>query len=208
MKSLPDMIFANNTIKLKHENGFEIVFNAKDALNLCEKEKCPDILVQAADSWQDIRKEKPSNRQYDWTYQTSYKGSIRGEKSVKSDPGALCDLENLKKRETIGWYRDIGLYDDELDDNGAVSLGVKIRIMPSCFFILVRYYLRVDKVIVKVHDCRIYHACGTNNIIREYSEKESKWSDLSNLEISSITAPELVEPHLQKTKQQNEYVYF
>ena len=60
---------------------------------------------------QDIRKEKPSNRQYDWTYQTSYKGSIRGEKSVKSDPGALCDLENLKKRETIGWYRDIRLYD-------------------------------------------------------------------------------------------------
>ena len=94
---------------------------------------------------QDIRKEKPSNRQYDWTYQTSYKGSIRGEKSVKSDPGALCDLENLKKRETIGWYRDIRLYDDELDDNGAVSLGVKIRVMPSCFFILVRYYLRVDK---------------------------------------------------------------
>lgn len=94
---------------------------------------------------QDIRKEKPSNRQYDWTYQTSYKGSIRGEKSIKSDPGALCDLENLKKRETIGWYRDIRLYDDELDDNGAVSLGVKIRVMPSCFFILVRYYLRVDK---------------------------------------------------------------
>ena len=45
------MIFANNSIKLKHENGFEIEFNAKDALNLCEKEKCPDILVQAADSW-------------------------------------------------------------------------------------------------------------------------------------------------------------
>ena len=54
-------------------------------------------------------------------------------------------LENLKKRETIGWYRDIRLYDDELDDNGAVSLAIKIRIMPSCFFILVRYYLRVDK---------------------------------------------------------------
>ena len=51
MKSLPDMIFANNSIKLKHENGFEIEFNAKDALNLCDKEKCPDILVQAADSW-------------------------------------------------------------------------------------------------------------------------------------------------------------
>ena len=108
----------------------------------CQKSKTAGNLNSKK---QDIRKEKPSNRQYDWTYQTSYKGSIRGEKSVKSDPGALCDLENLKKRETIGWYRDIRLYDDELDDNGAVSLGVKIRVMPSCFFILVRYYLRVDK---------------------------------------------------------------
>ena len=54
-------------------------------------------------------------------------------------------MDQLKKRETIGWYRDIRLYDDEIDDNGAVSCSVKIRIMPSCIFILVRYYLRVDK---------------------------------------------------------------
>ena len=64
---------------------------------------------------------------------------------MKIDPTARVDIENLKKRESIGWYRDIRLYDDELDDNGAVSLGVKIRVMPSCYFILVRYYLRVDQ---------------------------------------------------------------
>ena len=69
---------------------------------------------------------------------------------VEKNDSAKVDLDNLRKRETIGWYRDIRLYDDEIDDNGAVSCSVKIRIMPSCFFALVRYYLRVDKGIFKL----------------------------------------------------------
>ena len=73
-------------------------------------------------------------------------------------------MENLKKRETIGWYRDIRLYDDELDDNGAVSLGVKIRVMPSCFFILVRYYLRVDKGKLQIHSVYLLFIYYTNYI--------------------------------------------
>ena len=93
---------------------------------------------------QDIRKERPSQRQYDWTYQTSYKGTVKNGE-IEPSPAAKIDMDQLKKRETIGWYRDIRLYDDEIDDNGAVSCSVKIRIMPSCIFILVRYYLRVDK---------------------------------------------------------------
>lgn len=53
MKSMPDMIFAQNTIKLRNEqNGFEIEFNARDALRLCDKEKCPNILVKAAENWE------------------------------------------------------------------------------------------------------------------------------------------------------------
>ena len=64
---------------------------------------------------------------------------------IQKSENAKIDIEQLKKREPIGWYRDIRLYDDEIDDNGAVSCSIKIRIMPSCFFILVRYYLRVDK---------------------------------------------------------------
>ena len=52
LKNTPDMIFARNTIKLANsENGFEICFNAKDALRLCDKDKCPDIFVKAAESW-------------------------------------------------------------------------------------------------------------------------------------------------------------
>ena len=79
------------------------------------------------------------------TYQTKYKGSVSDSFSVIDDPNAKINIEKLKLREAIHYYRDIRFLDDELDDNGASSTGLKIRVMPSCFFILLRHYLRVDK---------------------------------------------------------------
>ena len=51
MKSLPDMIFSNNNLTLKYKDNFEIKFNVRDALKTCDKSKCPDIQVAAANSW-------------------------------------------------------------------------------------------------------------------------------------------------------------
>ena len=41
---------------------------------------------------QDIRKERPSQRQYDWTYQTSYKGTVKNG-TIESSPDARIDIE-------------------------------------------------------------------------------------------------------------------
>jgi len=51
MKSLPDMIFNQNKISLKYNDNFEIKFNVRDALQSCDKTKCPNIQVAAAQSW-------------------------------------------------------------------------------------------------------------------------------------------------------------
>ena len=52
MGNTPDMIFARNSIVLANsEHDFEISFNARDALKLCNAKECPDILVKAAESW-------------------------------------------------------------------------------------------------------------------------------------------------------------
>ena len=64
------------------------------------------------------------------------------------------------------------LYEDELDDNGCTKLSVKLRVMPSGFFVLLRFYLRVDKTLIRVYDTRIYHEVVNNYILREYSERE------------------------------------
>ena len=50
--------------------------------------------------------------------------------------------------------------------------------MPSGFFCLLRFYLRVDHTMVRIHDTRFYHEAGTNFILREHSKRENKTSDL------------------------------
>lgn len=64
---------------------------------------------------------------------------------------------------------------------------------------------------VKIHDCRIFHGVGTNEIIREYTEKRSTWKRLFeelNLEMNQVVTPELVEPHLHTQFSQNDVIKF
>ena len=56
--------------------------------------------------------------------------------------------------------------------------------MPSGFFIVFRHYLRVDHVIVRVNDTRLYHPAGTEYILRESSTREAA---ISQLKVSTTT---------------------
>jgi type 2A phosphatase activator TIP41 len=38
--------------------------------------------------------------------------------------------------------------------------------------------MRVDHTMIRVHDTRFYHEAGTNFILREYSKRENKISEL------------------------------
>ena len=50
--------------------------------------------------------------------------------------------------------------------------------MPSGFFCLLRFYLRVDNTLIRVIDTRFHYEEGNNYILREYTERESKTEDL------------------------------
>ena len=52
------------------------------------------------------------------------------------------------------------------------------RVMPHSFFILSRLFLRVDNVLFRVHDVRIYHAFGSGEIIREVAGMEASYNDV------------------------------
>lgn len=71
------------------------------------------------------------------------------------------------------------LYEDELSDNGMSQLSFRCRVMPKCFLILLRYWLRVDNVIIRINDTRIYGEFGKDHILRHYQEKEAKWKELT-----------------------------
>jgi len=44
----------------------------------------------------------------------------------------------------------------------------RFRVMNDCFFGLLRHYLRVDEVLIRVYDTRIYHEFDKNYILREF----------------------------------------
>lgn len=47
-------------------------------------------------------------------------------------------------------YDDVVLFEDFIHDHGVVRMSVKTRTMPRCWYVLLRYWLRVDGVVMKV----------------------------------------------------------
>lgn len=77
-------------------------------------------------------------------------------------------------------FFEILLYDDELNDNGAATGSIRFRVMNDCFFGLIRFYLRVDNVAVRIMDTRFFHSFDMNYILREFQVRESSYSELTN----------------------------
>lgn len=50
--------------------------------------------------------------------------------------------------------------------------------MPGTLYILLRYFLRIDNVMLRVNDTRIYHEFGKDYLIREYTSREAKVEDI------------------------------
>jgi hypothetical protein len=88
------------------------------------------------------------NESFDWTFTTPYAGSVSPEQPWRAVDERI-DRSLLVARDPILFYNELTLYESELDDNGTMSLTVKVRVMPACWFVLLRYWLRVDGVLVR-----------------------------------------------------------
>ena len=94
------------------------------------------------------------------------------------DEDRKVDYDLLRQREPIVWHDTVNLFDTEHDDNGLSSLSLRVRVMPSCFFCLLRFYLRVDGVIFRIRETRIFHRFGSGHVAVEWTEKESDWDSV------------------------------
>jgi type 2A phosphatase activator TIP41 len=145
---------------------------------------------------------------YDWTYSTIYRGTYSTSPSSSTtntngqenelnhvetilqqkiplsgvvwQPTSLrTNMSLLTSTEPILWYASIPLYEDELHDNGYSSLSVKVRVMPKCFLVLLSFSLRVDGVLLRLWETRLFHVFGTQDLLREYTQREEAWSALA-----------------------------
>uniref|UniRef100_A0A1B0EWZ3 TIP41-like protein n=1 Tax=Phlebotomus papatasi TaxID=29031 RepID=A0A1B0EWZ3_PHLPP len=209
LPSLPDMVFPRNSLTLTHSSGAVLEFNAMEALKRVVNGKL-DIKVACAEEWKETRpaectevKTKP----FDWTFSTDYQGSPNDKIKIELTDLKI-DITKLMKREAIIFYQDITLFEDELHDNGIAVCSVKIRVMPSGFFILLRYFLRVDNVMVKIVDTRFHLEAGLKYILKEFTFREAKVDELKHLPPSLLINPSELEKHVPMKTQTREKLTF
>mmetsp|Transcript_6371 Transcript_6371/g.14150 ORF Transcript_6371/g.14150 Transcript_6371/m.14150 type:complete len:312 (-) Transcript_6371:336-1271(-) len=62
----------------------------------------------------------------------------------------------LMERDPILFYDEVPLYESDLDDNGVCQLTAKLRVMPKCWFVLLRLWIRVDGSLVRLRETRLF----------------------------------------------------
>lgn len=112
---------------------------------------------------------------FDWSYTTDHKGAITKGKEFTMpsiENAEPIPIELLKRPDPILFFEEVLLYESELDDNGISVVSCKIRVMPDRMLLLCRLFMRLDKVLVRIRDTRIYIDFNTGKVIRDYTEKE------------------------------------
>ncbi|CAL9188019.1 unnamed protein product [Musa hybrid cultivar] len=189
---LPEMVFGDSSLILLHVGtGIKLHFNAFDALKGWMQEALPPVEVPAAAKWK--FRSKPSQQvilDYDYTFTTPYCGSETSESELEKtiledgccslhweDCDERIDLAVLSMKEPILFYDEVVLYEDELADNGVSLLTVKVRVMPSCWFLLLRYWLRVDGVLMRLRDTRVYCSFASDDKVKPIIIRENCWRE-------------------------------
>lgn len=53
--------------------------------------------------------------------------------------------------------------------------------MPSGFFILLTYFLRVDNVLIRMNGTRYHYEVGNNYILKEFTSREAKFENIKHV---------------------------
>ncbi|KAK0121975.1 hypothetical protein ONS95_010246 [Cadophora gregata] len=180
---VPEMIFGDNMVSIEHmASGWRLEFNAYDALDRVDKTDKNMLKVAYSQEWSSSREKthegiKEVVKPFDWSYTTDYKGTITNGKQfdLQKDDAEPIPIELLKRPDPILFFEEVVLYESELDDNGISIVSCKLRVMPDRMLLLCRLFMRLDQVLIRIRDTRIYVDFKTGKVIRDYTEKEEKF---------------------------------
>lgn len=132
-------------------------------------------------------------RAWDWTFSSDYCGSVTNNGAIR-ETMTLTDLVEQLGKENINcvpradsginydmlrdrtapilFYDEAVLYQDDLEDCGEVTFDVKLRVMPTCWFLLSRMFLRVDQVTIRFVEGRYFHQFGSTEVSLDVVLKE------------------------------------
>jgi len=112
---------------------------------------------------------------FDWSYSTDYKGTASQNGPRFTPSSTRIPLELLRRPDPIQFFDEVMLYEDELADNGITILNAKVRVMPSRMLLLCRFFMRLDDVMFRIRDTRVFVEFGSGEVIREYTAREENF---------------------------------
>ncbi|KAH6897031.1 TIP41-like family-domain-containing protein [Thelonectria olida] len=196
---MPEMIFGNNLVSITHApSGWSLAFTTPDALDAVDKTDKHMLKVAYARDWESTRESttqgiKEVVKPYDWSYSTLYAGTlgadVASEKQFQPSETPI-PIELLKRRDPILFFDDVMLYESELDDNGISMFSVKVRVHEKRMLLLCRLFMRLDNVIVRIRDTRVYVDFETDEVIREYTSQEDSFENVKRRLLMSGRLPD------------------
>ena len=184
---MPEMIFGDNLVAIEHlPSGWALSFTTPEALDAVDKTDRHMLKVAYARDWESTRegttqKIKEVVKPYDWSYSTTYAGTLEApsdDKRFQPTTTKTIPIELLKRRDPILFFDEVVLYESELDDNGISIYSAKLRVHEKRMLLLCRLFMRLDNVIVRIRDTRIYVDFDKEEVIREYTVKESDFESV------------------------------
>jgi len=139
----------------------------------------------------------PTDFNYDWSFSTPYSGTTittrlhqeNNDETTYSFDWIPChesgmDMTLLTDQSLpILYYDEIKLFEDDMHDNGYTSLSCKIRVMPTCLLCLMTLFVRIDYVLVRIKEVRIFisfHHVDQKNDDNDYHSKKRRiWKDIT-----------------------------
>lgn len=200
----PEMIFGDNFASIEHlETGWKIKFDAYHALDLVDKTGGSMLQVAHSREWQSTRETKHEGitevvKPFDWSYSTNYKGTEHSESKYLEHSDTPIPLELLKRPDPIVFFDEVMLYEDEMADNGITLLSCKLRVMPARLLLLCRFFMRLDGVMLRIRDTRLYIEFQTAEIIREYTAREDKYEVVRQVRKSMLLSHARIIELIQK----------
>lgn len=186
---MPEMIFGDNLVSITHApSGWSISFTTPEALDAVDKTDRKMLKVAYARDWESTRegttqKIKEVVKPYDWSYSTEYSGTEEaGSSGQKLQDGSVAiPLALLQRRDPILFFDEVVLYESELDDNGISIYSAKLRVHEHRMLLLCRLFMRLDNVIVRIRDTRVYVDFKNESVIREYTVKEASFAEVKRV---------------------------
>ena len=197
---LPEIFYGFNRLFLINESqNFCYEFNPLQMLSLTNnnvrqkllKEK--EIYYIPTQAKSQYSKTDDTKNEMDWSFSSPYMGHITSinncimnkyypkineTKKFRTEKSNMIFPEI--KVENVLNYNQVQFFEDELGDIGLSEGKIGFGVMDQCFLGLMRCYLRVDNMLVRNIDTKIYHKFGEKYIIRNFSVKEKTYDELKN----------------------------